>query len=377
MFLLKGRISRRRFSVLSFAAILATALPSSLAHSGEVYVFGGAGFNLMDDPEYDLTSNNNPTVDLNVDNGFGISGGVGYRWEDFMFEYEFLYTYNSLDSQTVNGATATINDGSFSSLRNYINVLYEVPLDFPVRPYFGGGVGVGAVNFDLGTSDATESGFAYQGKAGIGVELVDGLDLTAQYRYSGVENIEYVTNLGTGELDNRNHIFEVGLRYFFGGNESRRQSARGDRGEPRDVASADNGVMLADSQATDGSPRWSNPVQEAKATAPETTTLAPLPAGNAASPTPVANSTFSPDEIGYGVQMGAFKTHDAALKAWPRVERRHASLVGNSFPVVRSARVPGKGLMHRLFAGGYGKADADAICRRLKASGQWCQVRAL
>ena len=72
------------------------------------------------------------------------------------------------------------------------------------------------------------------------------------------------------------------------------------------------------------------------------------------------------------IHLGAFRTEDAANKAWTDMQRRHASLKGVSHSV-QSASVGG-GTIYRLSASVANSAKADNICTQVKAAGANCMV---
>lgn len=89
---------------------------------------------------------------------------------------------------------------------------------------------------------------------------------------------------------------------------------------------------------------------------------------------PVAASKKS-DGDKFRVQLGAFRSMDAAEKAWVDLQKAHKSLLGDVPHVVQSIEIKGKGLFHRLQAGAYGeKVAANTLCQNLKAEKQDCLV---
>ncbi len=77
---------------------------------------------------------------------------------------------------------------------------------------------------------------------------------------------------------------------------------------------------------------------------------------------------------GYGVQLGAFKTGEAAaMKHWRALVARHRAELGGLKPRV-SAIKTAAGRLYRLQAGGLSAARARSLCRRLKQQSQPCIV---
>lgn len=86
----------------------------------------------------------------------------------------------------------------------------------------------------------------------------------------------------------------------------------------------------------------------------------------AAQPAPAASAKGN-----FYVQLGAFRGNDAARAAWNRARADHGALSGRT----PSTMAAGNGLI-RVSVGGYARADADALCRSVKANGGACFVRA-
>ena len=389
--------------VLSIGTALATIASVSPARADGVYVVGGGGFNLLVNPDLDFKGTTGVDRDYETDGGFTIAGGVGYRWQDFLFEYEGAFSYNTLDQETLStGVVTALPDSSVRSLRSLFNIIYEVPLDIGVRPYVGGGIGIAAVSLDDGVGSDTGFAFAYQAKAGLAYALTDNLDLFGQYRFVGATGLELDTTFGTADFGNMNHSFEIGLRYTFGDAPRRRTASR--PSEPISVmpATANSGFILPDSavngtnaQSVSDRPQLAlAPVPVPEPVPPQGAKTSGVAEGSpVGGPTPVAQARatapiaampqsdpldgLDTGSIGYGVQVGAYRSDQSALSAWPQILRRNGRYIEGSQPVVRAETVPGKGVLHRLYAGGMDKSRAEAVCARLKADGQWCQVAAL
>ena len=87
----------------------------------------------------------------------------------------------------------------------------------------------------------------------------------------------------------------------------------------------------------------------------------------APAPAPVAEPS------GVGVQIGAYSTRQQAEAGWSTLSRQYADLSGMRYRIVE-----GKadiGTVHRLQALAPDRADATALCNRLKKAGLSCYVR--
>ncbi|MCE2481591.1 MAG: SPOR domain-containing protein [Alphaproteobacteria bacterium] len=101
--------------------------------------------------------------------------------------------------------------------------------------------------------------------------------------------------------------------------------------------------------------------------------VATEPAERTAVGTPAARAD---EAAAYRLQLGSFRTPDAARAGWKRVLASHRGLL-EQLPH-RIARVDlgaGGGTYHRLQVGAFAsRGGAAALCRRLKAAGQDCLV---
>jgi hypothetical protein len=103
----------------------------------------------------------------------------------------------------------------------------------------------------------------------------------------------------------------------------------------------------------------------------------PSPAASAtpAKPTPAATPAAgqAPATSGVGVQLAAYGTRARAEQGWSEAQRRTGALKGIKYRVVE-----GKvdiGTVYRLQAVVGSRAEADTLCRALKADGVECQVK--
>ena len=146
--------------------------------------------------------------------------GVGNNYgNNFRTEFEVGYQRSSVDK--VSGTSASGHMGALSFMGN---VYYDFPVDWPVKPFVGvglGGANVWASNISpvigsrVGGSDL---GFAWQATAGLSYPINDRMDATLAYRYFDVPSLSYKTDAGTSvDSDYASHMVMVGLRYSFGG----------------------------------------------------------------------------------------------------------------------------------------------------------------
>ncbi|WP_025898665.1 SPOR domain-containing protein [Sneathiella glossodoripedis] len=88
-----------------------------------------------------------------------------------------------------------------------------------------------------------------------------------------------------------------------------------------------------------------------------------------------ASERAAEGEVAYRVQLGAFRSEDAARKAWSDLQKKHEELLRGEVYKIQSVDVTGKGKFHRLQAGAFKNRDgATALCGKLKAAKQDCLI---
>ena len=105
-----------------------------------------------------------------------------------------------------------------------------------------------------------------------------------------------------------------------------------------------------------------------------TPTATPEPAAAAPAPKPSATASAAPAATaGVGVQVGAYTSAADAETGWASLAGRHEALAGVKHRVIEGQADFGR--VFRLQAVAGDLAEANALCARLKASGQGCQVK--
>ena len=150
---------------------------------GGWYIRGDAGISFSD-------ADNQP----NSEEAFAIGGGIGYRFSemfraDVTFDGAFDYGFgNGVDSYGV-----------------LANVYVDFPLNMPVTPYIGGGIGWGEVS----GNGVTDDGVSFAGMAGFSFPVSSNLDLDIGYK------LRY-TDLNEAGVDYWiDHMVRAGLRFSF------------------------------------------------------------------------------------------------------------------------------------------------------------------
>ena len=122
---------------------------------------------------------------------------------------------------------------------------------------------------------------------------------------------------------------------------------------------------------TPGFSATGTPTAAAKPTA--AASLAPKATASASASPSASASAAPPTGGGVGVQVGAYTSAADAEKGWSALAARHDALSGFKHRVVEGQAEFGR--VFRLQAVTGDVASANALCAKLKASGQGCQVK--
>ena len=180
----------------------------------------------------------NAGQDVGTDVGAaGIVGaGVGYRFNSY-FRGDVTLSYRNgyrIDSSKVMGGLTYYSKGGVDSLAGLAHV-YLDPFQFGVfRPYVGGGVGfarnqisdvaVSVLGYNGTLEGNANTSFAWQGSAGVGVELTPTLTVDVGYRYldmgegvtgSHVDFTQWTQDNWKSKGYLRAHELQLGLRHQF------------------------------------------------------------------------------------------------------------------------------------------------------------------
>ena len=205
--------------LLAPAALALLASAPAVAQDG-TYVAGSVGYTFADD------FGSNVGIEADIEDGYAVTGAVGRSFGALRGEIEGSYRRSSVGEARGLGF-AVDGAGDVSALSAMANLYFDPAFAFgPVRPYVGGGIGVsrfkahdveavGVAGF--GPISGSETGFAWQLMAGVGLAISEQATLTAGYRYFATPDVEAdATPLGTVEVEGLGlHALEVGLRFSF------------------------------------------------------------------------------------------------------------------------------------------------------------------
>ena len=211
-----------RLGCATVGVVLALALPvraqsayigpwAEMPEGTYVSIIGGAAF--LEDME---EISNGMDVCAGFETGWAASValGAGVGDDHFRVEAEVGYLSAGVNDIDVSGFTVTDVSGDLYSVAVMFNGYYDLYLSDTLGGYVGGGLGWAFTNIDAdgvipgaGTvaADDSDADFAWQVRAGLAVELREGMVLTVGYR---------LFDMGV-ETEPVAHIAEIGLRLSF------------------------------------------------------------------------------------------------------------------------------------------------------------------
>jgi len=160
---------------------------------------------------------------IELENDWMASGGLGYAFQNgFRAEGELAWRNNDLDEDVV-------DEGDVQVMSAMLNAYYDFNRGGRFEPYLGLGIGMAEVDTQLSagggllTIDDSDNSYAYQGLAGVAIELTERLDLDIGYRYFVAPDLTYEASIDVGddpvvgELDGEytHQAVTVGLRWQF------------------------------------------------------------------------------------------------------------------------------------------------------------------
>jgi len=135
------------------------------------------------------------TWDRHDDSAFGVGGGVGYQYDDYLrsdLRIDWAGYYDTSNFKDDIGVTTVLG-----------NIYFDMPTHTMVNPYLGAGVGYGWASIDHGND---KDGFAYALMAGANVGLTDNVSVDVEYRFRDI--------LASG-ANPMEHQLLTGVRYKF------------------------------------------------------------------------------------------------------------------------------------------------------------------
>jgi len=215
----------KRLLLTSCVALGALSVLGADAHARDdgFYIGVGAGYNIPHDQDLDISNSNNPeNQTIEQLGGPGALGAFGYKYEEgWRAEIEAGFRTSEVD-----GISDGAGSGDVDAWTLIVNGLYDFEAD-GFTPYLGAGAGVAFLNYSRvtpvndvnGTTSLNrlaDPNLALQAIAGVSFEIFDDVELTTQYNFLAVPEVEVDTGTGLrSRSEFYDHLFTVGLRYTF------------------------------------------------------------------------------------------------------------------------------------------------------------------
>jgi len=209
-------------------ALASTALASpALAREDSWYVGAHAGGMIIEDMDTTVTGFPTSNSTWNTNTGYDVDGVIGYDFGMFRLEAEAAWkrAYTDVNTYATTPAVASTR-GNARSLSFMVNAMVDFGSDDGLQGFIGGGAGVARTHLYSLTTNDSDTGFAWQGIAGVRFPVTSHIDAELKYRYFNHDNIDLVTSVQPDSrfapagskfsTDMHSHSLLFGLTYNFG-----------------------------------------------------------------------------------------------------------------------------------------------------------------
>jgi opacity protein-like surface antigen len=186
---------------LLLAGLFAVPSPAHSATNPYVSISGGLG--LMNN-----SSDNGVPDEITFKTGYLINGAVGLKNDMFRLEAEIGYHRNAPDTWGGGPATGYISLWSFMA-NGYIDFDMK---ESGISPYIMAGLGCADAT-DHYTANYSDTVFAWQAGAGIGIKAGDKVTVDIGYRYFKPSDVEWSDGVSTHTYSLGSHNIVAGIRY--------------------------------------------------------------------------------------------------------------------------------------------------------------------
>jgi opacity protein-like surface antigen len=205
--------------IIAIAALFAAAVGAAPAVNAQQWTpytgfYGSASAGWFQLQDRDGTVSNGASAHAEYDPGYALTAAGGYSFGNgFRAEIEGGYAHADIDKASLGGVAASGGETEFWSV--FGAAYYDFTVDWPVRPYLGGGLGWVHTDTDAvaaGTGRAGGGGkddWAAFAEGGVNYTLNDKLELVPGVRYT------WYNDSNNGLDENKSWLFKVGLRYRF------------------------------------------------------------------------------------------------------------------------------------------------------------------
>ncbi|WP_428407480.1 outer membrane protein [Hyphococcus sp.] len=196
--------------IAGIAAISASAAAQDAPVEDGAYIRLGAGVSIAGDWEQDLAFNMDPSgpfsagslppteQQLDFSEGLTAAAALGFDYADgIRTELEYRYSKADIDQVTLLGGFTEENgsdpvsfdpDAEIKAHFLMTNFFFDFANSSPLTPFIGGGVGGAFVSNENAERDAA---LAYQGRAGVSLEMGTGFTADFEYIYLRTNELEF------------------------------------------------------------------------------------------------------------------------------------------------------------------------------------------
>ena len=209
-------------TVLMMIAIVVLAVPASRAEGW--YLGALVNFNSMVDDIDFGTALGTVTTSFDEDPSFGLA--LGYDTSMIRFEGEIMMREVGVEDHILAGDALPGPTGEAEVMSIMGNAIYDFNREGALQPYLG--LGLGWADVELGgfgvepipdVLNDSDSGFAYQFFAGVGLELSENWSLFLDYRFFVASDLSLTASADAGavssEVDFESQDLVFGVRYSF------------------------------------------------------------------------------------------------------------------------------------------------------------------
>lgn len=198
-------------ALVAFGVVISS---QAKAECNGIYLAGRGGIANPKIADKDANFNDSLKID---ENALMLSGAIGYRYEYFRAEVEYIWRDTAKDKST---DTAALPDGSTltstsSAEFDYDSYMFNIYYDFSpytwFTPYISAGIGVTNLEYNFvypnGSDSYDKSNFTWSLGAGVSAKMTNRFNIDVGYRYFDMGK------MGKGEITN--HEVYAGVRYVF------------------------------------------------------------------------------------------------------------------------------------------------------------------
>jgi len=189
--------------IIAIAVVAAAALATPALAQDQNYVQLNLGGSVAGDVEIDGLG------ETDLDKGFFASIAAG-RTDTSGISVEGEVVYLDADIDT-NG----VFDADVTTTAALINLTYTYSGLGAIKPYVGGGLGWGNVDYDVDGDSVDDSSVLWQVKAGATYAFSPQVSLDVGYRYINLPKFKVNDGTDTVEIESDAHVISVGARYAF------------------------------------------------------------------------------------------------------------------------------------------------------------------